>query len=274
VAFELAGVALHGGHPSRIVFRRASGPIVFTRGAEEARLDELSPVRVDRGVTVRTADGRLSVDLVEHLLSAFGGLSVRGGVRVSVDDGEPPLLDGGARRFADALFAIGADRGQPSRLWITRDAELSGGGAAVYRFSPGPSVRLRVSVRFRAPVGGEEASWDGDPADFLERIAPARTFGWLDEHAALLAAGRAAGVDLASVIVFSDAGVVEGCRPNEPGEIARHKLLDLIGDLALYGGPPRGTIEAFAPGHGATHRVVAEALAAGIIERASAPRGL
>jgi len=267
---ELVGVALHGGHPSRIVLRRAEGPIVLVRHGAEATLDELRPSRTDRGVAVTSADGRVAIDLVEHLLAALGGLGVREGVRVSVDDGEPPLLDGGARRFADALVAIDAPRGGAPRLRIAREATLSGGGASTYRFTPGPRSRLSVAVRFRAPIGDEAASWDGDPQDFLERIAPARTFGWIDEHAALIAAGRARGVNLESVIVLSDEGAVAGCRPHEPGEIARHKLLDLIGDLTLHGGPPRGTIEAFAPGHGATHRVMAEAISSGIVRRIEA----
>lgn len=270
---ELVGVALHGGHPSRLVLSRAEGPLVLARGDAEAQLAELQVTRADRGVTVTSADGRVTIDLVEHLLAALGGLGVREGVRVSVDDGEPPLLDGGARKFAEALVAIGASRDAAPRLEITRAATLSGGGASSYRFLPGASTRLHVAVRFRAPVGEEEAAWDGDPRDFLERIAPARTFGWIDEHAALLAAGRARGVDLESVLVLSDAGPIAGCRPREPGEIARHKLLDLIGDLTLHGGPPRGTIEAFAPGHAATHRVMAEALRAGIVARIDAETG-
>jgi UDP-3-O-[3-hydroxymyristoyl] N-acetylglucosamine deacetylase len=267
---ELVGVALHGGHPSRIVLTRAVGPIVLARHGAEARLDELCATRTDHGVTAASADGRIAIDLVEHLLAALGGLGVREGVRVSVDDGEPPLLDGGARRFAEALVAIGAPLEAPPGLRITRPATLSGGGASTYRFLPGTRTRLHVAVRFRAPIGDEEASWDGDPRDFLERIAPARTFGWVDEHAALLAKGRARGVDLDGVLVLSDAGPVAGCRPNEPGEIARHKLLDLIGDLTLHGGVPEGTIEAFAPGHGATHRVMAEALRTGILLRIEA----
>jgi len=77
---------------------------------------------------------------------------------------------------------------------------------------------------------------------------------------------RAAEVDLGSVLVYDDAGPLPACRAPGPEEPARHKLLDLIGDLALHGGPPVGSVTAFAPGHTATHAVLARALGSGILE--------
>jgi UDP-3-O-[3-hydroxymyristoyl] N-acetylglucosamine deacetylase len=255
------------------------------QGGAEAFAEDLLLGRTDRGVTVRSRDGRIELDLVEHLLAALGGLGVHGGIRISCDASELPLLDGGARRFAEALIAIGAPlrNGEGDcgpAVWVAENATLHHGMAS-YRFAKGPEIKLRVHVRFPPPVGEERAAWDGDPKDFLENIAPARTFGWAREHAALLAAGRARGlkrsdsegqapgqgIDPDSVIVFDETVCMPGCRPNEPGEIARHKLLDMVGDLTFYGGPPRGLIEAFAPGHTATHQVVQKALHAGILRR-------
>jgi UDP-3-O-acyl-N-acetylglucosamine deacetylase len=69
------------------------------------------------------------------------------------------------------------------------------------------------------------------------------------------------------VLIFTDTGVLPGVRPPEPNEVARHKLLDLVGDLALFGGPPRGRIVAERPGHAATQEIAREALARGILAR-------
>jgi UDP-3-O-[3-hydroxymyristoyl] N-acetylglucosamine deacetylase len=233
-------------------------------------MDELSATRTDRGVTITTADRRIAIDLAEHLLAALGGLGVRSGVRIETDSDELPLLDGGAHLFCEALFAIHATCAETGPLRVAARATLRR-GESVYQLAPlddgAAGARVAVDVSFPAPVGRERAAWDGDPADFFARIARARTFGWAHEHAALLASSRARAVDLGSVIVFEPDGVMNGCRPNEPGEIARHKLLDLVGDLALYGGPPRGSIEAAAPGHTATHAIVAEALASGVLVR-------
>lgn len=263
-AVILRGVALHRGGPAEVRISRAhagEGVVVAQRGAE-ARLEDLRVVRADRGVAVASGDGRVAVDLIEHVLAAIGGLGV-GGVRIATDDAEIPLLDGGARRFADALAEIGAERAAP-RLRVMRAATLRR-GSSVYRFTPGDGRRLRVEVEFPAPIGREAAEWGGDPRDFVARIAPARTFGWVSDREALRAAGRAAEVDLASVLVLDALGAIAGCRAAGEAEVARHKLLDLIGDLTLHGGPPIGAIDAHRPGHEATHAIVREALAEGVL---------
>jgi UDP-3-O-[3-hydroxymyristoyl] N-acetylglucosamine deacetylase len=258
----LRGTALHRGGPAEVSLSRHDGLVVFARGAAVARLDELVPVRTDRGVMVASADGRLRVDLVEHLLAAVGGLGVQSGLRIEVMGEELPLLGGGAKEFADALACLDLPKGRALR--VTREATLEHGRAR-YRFAPGSSTSVRVVIDFPPPVGRQTAAWDGDPEDFRARIAPARTFGWAHEAEALRAAGRAASVDLASVIVFTEHGVVDGCRPPADDEPARHKLLDVIGDMTLHGGPPVGVVECFAPGHTASHAVFAEARATGIL---------
>lgn len=261
----LRGVALHRGGPAEVRLAAASGPITLSQRGASAALADLHVARADRGVTLASADGRVRVDLVEHLFAALGGLGVSAGVHIAIDDDELPLLDGGARRFAEAVLALGVAEAPASRaLTITREASIAR-GSALYRFAPGPRVELEVEVEFRAPVGRQRAAWRGDADDFLERIAPARTFGWADEHAALLASGRARAVDLDAVLVFDERGAIDGCRPAGEAEAARHKLLDLIGDLAIHGGPPRGAIVVSRPGHAATHAVVAEAFALGVL---------
>ncbi len=240
----------------------AKGPVRLVQRGAEARLDELRPIRTDRGVTVATEDGRVRVDLIEHLLAAVGGLGVAGDLVIEAGE-EIPLLDGGALRFAEAIAGLDLPR-RTGRLHVLREAEIAH-ERSVYRFSPGPSPAVRVDVDLPAPVGRQRASWEGDPLDFVARIAPARTFGWAHELDALRAAGRAAEVDLGSVLVFDGEGPLAGCRPPGPDEPARHKLLDLIGDLALYGGPPAGSVDASLPGHTATHAVTARALSMGVL---------
>jgi len=266
LAVELHGLALHLGELVSLRLVASPGPVVVEQRGATCALADLRVIRSDRGVTVASPDGRMRVDLVEHLLAALGGLGVHRGLRICTDDAELPLLDGGALRFAEALRALDLPAEAPP-LRVTREATFTRGGS-VYRFSPGPSVSLDVAVRFRAPVGEEQACWAGDAEDFVARIAPARTFGWVDEYEALRASGRAAGVDLERVLVFDDHGAVPGCPPAQAGEVARHKLLDLLGDLTLHGGPPRGAVRALAPGHTATHAVVREALDQGVLARA------
>lgn len=260
---RLEGVALHSGERTAVTLSRSAGPLVLAQAGATARLRELTVARSDHGVCLASADGRIGVDLVEHLLAALGGLGVRAGVRIEVFGAEVPLLDGGAEAFARALLTLEAPSAPPP-LTITRAAVFQR-ARSTYWLSPGAEVRLEVSIDFRSPIGEQRARWRGDPGDFLQRIAPARTFGFLDEHEALLARGRARGASAEHVLVFDATGPLPRCRPPEADEPARHKLLDLIGDLAFYEGPPRGSITAERPGHAATHAVVQEALAAGVL---------
>jgi UDP-3-O-[3-hydroxymyristoyl] N-acetylglucosamine deacetylase len=262
---SLEGTALHAGVPARVELRRVPGPIRFVREGRAASLEEMRLENVDRGVALAGPGGAPKVDLCEHLLAALGGLGVFAGVEVEVEGPELPLLDGGALAFAEALRALELPRGVGC-LVVAREAELRH-GAALYRLRPADGLRVEVTVDFPPPVGRESACWDGDPDDFVARVAPARTFGWRDEHRALLARERARGADQAGLLVFDDGKVMSGCRPAEPGECARHKLLDLIGDLTVHGGLARGRVEAERPGHAATHACLAAALREGSVVR-------
>jgi UDP-3-O-[3-hydroxymyristoyl] N-acetylglucosamine deacetylase len=200
---------------------------------------------------------------VEHLLSALAGLHVRSGVRIEVIGGEVPLLDGGARELGLGLRALAPSRAEPP-LRITRSETIEI-GASRYHFAPGDRVELEVSVDF-AGVGKQSARHDGDPSRFLQHIAPARTFGFEREAEELERSGRARWVDPHVVLVLDDEGRARPpAAPPGPNELARHKLLDLMGDLYLFGGPPIGRISAELPGHGASHAAAAQALERGVI---------
>lgn len=261
---SLRGFALHAGVETTVTLEHRAGPLAFSQAGDEVPLDALSVVRADQGVTL--AGAGLRVDLVEHLLAATAGLGIRDNLRIVVEGPELPLLDGGAAMFFDALASLEIPASPPA-LSI-KEAAVLRAGDSVYRFEPGTGVALDAAIAFDHPaIGEQEASWEGDARDFRERIAPARTFGFLRDAERLRAAGRAHHVDPRAVIVLTDDSILDASLPLRPNEAAHHKLLDLIGDLAVYGGPPRGAISAVRPGHSATHAVVREALARGILGR-------
>ncbi len=262
-AFTVSGTGLHGGAPCSVRFERRAGDVVFRTPRGDCSLSELAVERADRGVRVACARTDLHVESVEHLFAALGGLSIHGGVAIDVQGGEVPLADGAALAFVRALTALDVPRAAP-QIKIVRAGAIDVGRSR-YVFEPADDVALDVAVEFDG-VGAERASWNGDADAFVRDIAWARTFGFRREARALLAAGRARGADAHAVMILDEQGSVEPPgAPARPGEFARHKLLDLVGDFYLFGGPPVGLVRASRPGHAATHLAVARAVAEGIV---------
>jgi UDP-3-O-[3-hydroxymyristoyl] N-acetylglucosamine deacetylase len=264
---RLEGFALHAGTECAVTLARHDGPITFGRGPHRVPLEKLCVARTDFGV--RLADGSgFEVDLVEHLLAALGGLGVRRGLVAVVEGPELPLLDGGARSLTDAIARLGVASAAPM-IAVAKAARIEDERSS-YLFEPGDAVEVEVEVRFEHPaIGAQRAHWDGTPSSFRDDIAPARTFGFAGQAADLASRGRArlaitCEAKLREAVIVFDDGPVPRMTENE---VARHKLLDLVGDLAFYGGPPLGRIVAQRPGHTATHRIVRHALASGILSR-------
>jgi UDP-3-O-[3-hydroxymyristoyl] N-acetylglucosamine deacetylase len=176
-----------------------------------------------------------------------------------------PLLDGGARSFVDALRRVGAPSGERGAMRIVRAGTIDVGRSR-YELTPSTSSRIDVSLSFDELGRTSEASWDGSVNSFLRDIAPARTFGLAHEVMELVERGLAAHVAPESVVVLGRSDVLWAGRPFTDSEPARHKLLDLVGDLFLHGGPPaRGIVHATRPGHAATHAAIREAVARGLV---------
>lgn len=274
IEVTINGTGLHAGLPASVTLTGRPGPLGFRTERGEATLGDLQVVRADRGVRVTCASIGLDVDGVEHCLAAIGGLGIRSGLSVTVDGGELPLACGSALTFARALLSLDLVREEAGpELVVARAGEVQCGESR-YTFEPADRMMLVAEVSFEArAIGRQRAAWDGTAYDFMENVAWARTFGFAHQAALLHASGRARGATPENVMVLDREGaVLSPGKPARPGEFARHKLLDLIGDLYLFGGPPRGILRAERPGHGATHHAVAEALARGLLVSLGGPR--
>lgn len=253
VVERLRGFGVHSGLASALALRCVDGPIVLAVEESRRPLDALELVDTTRSTNVRVGDA--VVRTVEHLFAAMGGLGIRSGLLASIEGGEVPLLDGGALAFAEALRRLGASA-SPPRTSVVKSEVVEIGGSR-YEFRPGPTVHVEVELDFPGtPIeSAKRASWTGDAEDFLRRIAPARTFVLEREIAALGEASLAKFADASSVVIVGErlfgAGTVAADEP------ARHKLLDLVGDLMLHGGPPRGSVIARRPGHRGNHAALA-----------------
>jgi UDP-3-O-[3-hydroxymyristoyl] N-acetylglucosamine deacetylase len=248
----IAGRGLHRGEEATLRLRPAEGPVTLNGVA----IRDLVLTSTARSTSVN------GIGTVEHLFAALEAKSIREGLAISLEGPEMPLADGGALAFFDAIPEVAAG----ARPIIVQDAIIDG-----YTFRRAPTVTIEVAVDFADERIAPRASWHGDPADFRARIAPARTFGFEHELGALLERGLASHVRPETVLVFTSGEVLCAGRPYAADEPARHKLLDLLGDLYLHGGAPIGFLRAERPGHERTHRIMRRALDAGVVRAMIAP---
>lgn len=263
-AVEVSGHGLHTGVPARV--RLCPAPaytgIVFCRTDLErfevpARPEYVAHVSyattlIRRGVVIST---------VEHLLSALAGCGVDN-VVVEIDSLEVPILDGSALPFVEMIEASGkvlldAPR---SYLRVRKSVAIERGNR---RIAVLPDERFSVagSIDFAHPlIGRQSFSLSLDETTYRREVAPARTFGFLRDVEELRRMGLVRGGSLANAIVLTSEGILnpEGLRFAD--EFVRHKVLDLIGDLALVGWPLRGRVEAERPGHALNTALVGKLL--------------
>ena len=247
------GIGLHTGAPAwaRVLPDQSARGIVFrSSNSEEAQAAPDLVVDTRRCTALQIAGRRLST--VEHLMAALNGCGVTDAV-VEFDGPEMPIMDGSARIFADALleagFADGADEIRP----IVVEEIIDVPGANGERLIALPAERFSVTVVLDYPdhpaLGAQAAIWNaGIP--FESAVAPARTYGFLSEFEQVRALGLASGASLDNCVALLDDGSADPRTPLRfPNEPARHKLLDVMGDLALAGAPIQGQVIALKPSH-------------------------
>ena len=189
------------------------------------------------------------ISTTEHLLSALIGTGIDNAT-VELDNLELPILDGSARPFVEAIRKVGIRKQRRPRTYlrIRRELELREGDKfiAVY---PADTYSVSYSINFPHPLIGKETfSVDLSDGNYLSEIAPARTFGFLHEAEAMRQQGLIRGASQENAIVLTRDALM-----NPPlrflDEFVRHKVLDLIGDLALLGKQILGNVVADRAGH-------------------------
>jgi UDP-3-O-[3-hydroxymyristoyl] N-acetylglucosamine deacetylase len=249
---ECSGVGLHSGAPVRlrILPARAGAGVVFRR----VDLEGFDVEAVSRNVArVSYATSLMKkgvlISTTEHLLSAFIGCGIDNAI-VELDNLELPILDGSARPFVEAIRKAGTRKQRRFRTYlrIRRELELREGDKfiAVY---PADNYSVAYTINFPHPLIGKETfSVDLSDGNYLAEIAPARTFGFLHEADAMRQQGLIRGASPENAVVLTRDGLM-----NPPlrfaDEFVRHKVLDLIGDLALLGKQILGNVVADRAGH-------------------------
>lgn len=261
---ECTGVGLHSGQQVTVTLRpgdRQQGRYLVRTDLPNQPIIPASIEAVSQTLlSTELAVGEATVRTTEHLLAALVGLGIEA-VRIEVDGPEIPLLDGSAAEWVKAIAQAeiidlpGKNLSVPTvtePLWIQE-------GDMFVAALPSPELRFSYGIDFSyQPIGNQWHSWSPETESFTEAIAPARTFGFADQIEQLKKAGLIQGGSLENALVCDhEKWLNPPLRfPNEP---ARHKLLDLIGDLSLLGTIPIAHYLAYKASH-KLHTQLAKAL--------------
>ena len=263
------GVGLHSGKPVSMSLRPAPAGtgIVFVRTDLAHPLEiPVCPASVWRSeLSTQLGRGDAGVDTVEHLLAALYGLAIDN-ARIEIEGPEVPGMDGSAASFVFLLRAAGIyEQTEPRPIYRLRRAiEVRDGNRGI-RAEPSRSFKVSYRIDYDHPAIGRQAlrGLVVNPVRFEREVARARTFGFLRDVERLRSGRRALGASLDNTVVLDDRGVMNPDGLRCPDEFVRHKVLDLIGDLALLGLPIQAHVRVERGGH-ALHRALVTELAARI----------
>lgn len=252
---NLQGIGLHTGERVEVSFSPASPNtgIVLKR----VDLEGKEPIRVSlreckadamRG-SILVRDGT-KIFTVEHLLSAIKGLGIDN-ILVEIKGSEVPALDGSALPFAEKLLEAGIVEQDVPRRRITLSSPIwvNGGDSFIAAF-PYPTFKVSYTIAYDHPfLSSQFLSYELSPDTFLREIAPARTYAFKHEVDLIFKSGLGKGGSLENTVIVDENGVLnpEGLRFQD--EFVRHKILDLIGDMALLDGWLSAHVVAIKAGH-------------------------
>ncbi len=251
---SIEGVGLHTGEAVRVHFCPAAvdAGLRFRRvdipGEPQvgAQLDNVAST--DRGTTLSAGEAR--VQTVEHLLAAVSALDIDN-LLIDVTGPEVPILDGSFRPFFDVLQEAGMREQERAarELVVAEPVTAAAAGGASYVATPAKGYRVSATIEFDHPlIRRQFGSFDVTAQDFQTELSEARTFGFRQEAEALRARGLARGATLDNAVILDENGLASG-ELRFPDEFVRHKIGDVVGDLALLGRRVRAHIVADRPSH-------------------------
>jgi UDP-3-O-[3-hydroxymyristoyl] N-acetylglucosamine deacetylase/3-hydroxyacyl-[acyl-carrier-protein] dehydratase len=267
---SVEGIGLHLGKQCRLTFK----PAFSGDGIQLRRLDiqDAPPIRATVDQVTETerrtqlGSGDNTVHTVEHVLAAVAATGIDD-VMIEMDGPEPPILDGSAAPFYEALSRAGlaAIDGQPEILTLSEPVRIID-GESVYEAFPASNLELDITIEFAHPlIGRQSTKICVNRESFEAELSSARTFGFTREVDWLRSRGLIRGASLENAIVLDDSGLVSGPL-RWTDEFVRHKTMDCIGDLALTGARVRARIVALKPSHRGTVTLVRELMRSGMIQ--------
>ena len=254
---SMAGIGLHSGVPVRMTLLPAAADTGILFRAADGTLIPAAPDHVvdTRSATTVGAFGA-QVRTIEHLMAAASALGIDN-LLVEVDAEEIPAADGSAKPFVDLLYSAGrASLAAPRQPLAITEPIRVGDESRWLHILPSDTLRISYTLDNRHPViGVQVVSLAVTETSFVEEIAAARTYGFLRDVPMMRQNGLARGGSLDNAIVVGKRIVLNDSL-RFADEFVRHKVLDLVGDLAVLGRPVRGHVIGRNAGHALNHQLV------------------
>lgn len=266
-SIHCSGIGLHGGAKVNMILRpgEPNSGILFRRsdlaGMADVKANWQNAVETPLCTTL-VGSGGVRIASIEHLMSALAGCSVDNAV-IELDGPEVPVMDGSAAPFVFLIECAGSiEQNAPRRvLKILKDVTVSDPHRSA-SLGRGEGLSIDFEIDFDNPmIARQEWAIQLDQASYKRDISRARTFGFLDEVDKLRAMGLARGGSLDNAIVINGQGILNKGGLRYDNEFVRHKVLDLVGDLYLAGGPIAGNVRGVRAGHALTLRLLQALLA-------------
>jgi UDP-3-O-[3-hydroxymyristoyl] N-acetylglucosamine deacetylase len=271
----LEGIGLHSGKQVKITLAPAppDSGIVFRVGPDGHPIPAAPESVVDSHYATTIGRNGTRIQTVEHLMAAAAGLGIDN-LSVEVEGTELPAVDGSAKPFVGLLNTAGrATQSARRRPIVIRQPIHVGSGNRWIQIVPSPELRISYTLDNDHPaIGTQVLTWIPTEESFINEFAPARTYGFLKDLGAMRKHGLALGGSLDNAIVVGKRGTLNGLRYRD--EFVRHKVLDLVGDLALLGRPIHGHVIARNAGHALNFELVVEIQRALGLERRPAGAAL
>jgi UDP-3-O-[3-hydroxymyristoyl] N-acetylglucosamine deacetylase len=258
------GIGLHSGHPVTLTLAPAPADagVTFVRMDLGVEIPARNEHVLDTTLSTTVGIGKARVSTVEHVMAALHGMGIDN-CRVEVDGPEMPIVDGSAAPFAALIREAGVQLQRAGRrfLVIEKAVEVRDGDKLA-RFEPAEGFRVSFTADYGHPlISNQPLEVEVDERTFEREISRARTFCFRRDIEKMQAMGLAKGGSLENAIVVDEYSILnpEGLRYAD--EFARHKVLDAIGDLALFGVPVVGALVAVKGGHAMNQALVRKVLA-------------
>jgi UDP-3-O-acyl N-acetylglucosamine deacetylase len=247
----ISGQGLHSGVKTGLILHPLppNSGVLFTGISADVRVPAHLDYVGSTGYATSLRAKGFAVGTVEHFLAVLHSYGITN-LLVKVQ-GEIPILDGSAAEFCDLIEEAGIEEEDEdcAEIVVDRTYRVAGGDGKSISIEPAEVFRVRYVLNYPEPVGMQEHAYTfAGPEFFRSEIAPARTFGFLRDIEKLQNAGLVNGGKLNNCILIDDEKIIN-TDLRFPDELARHKILDIIGDFYLLGKPVRGAITARMTGH-------------------------